>query len=958
MQNLPSDAGHDVIRDHLELGMAGVLLGADVLGAGFLIDPMHVITCAHTVNDVLGRDRHDEEQPREDLELNFPFADRQRNVRANVVAWRPVGDGHNDVAVLRLKDHPPPNARPIRMVPAGMVTGHRFMAWGFPLENAGEMFAEGIIQRRRGDDRIQVAGTEAPGQAVRRGFSGTAVWDEVLGGVIGMVVAADPDPASKTAYLVPTDVLAEAWPDLKVERPRPGIPAQRVVGLRVSAAVDLFRDRVEFCARLRGLVLSREKPIVCVTGRRGIGKSGLVARVLADFEEPANMTGDQVGGLAYLSTRTGVGVLDLARIFHALTRLLPQDQGDRLEEMWANAGADALPDLLSALRASDAVLVLDDLDDLQDPDTGELTNQEFTSFLIAICRDPHPPIVVTTSQHPIELPLEAFGHFALLEIDDGLDADEAVELLRHLDFAHRAGLRDLPDEELRQAAERVYRMPRGLELLVALMAKRKTATLQRLLDAQDTPEVLLGKLVSEGFHSLDELGRDVVRLLALADTPLPADAFPEMLAHEHPADAVARMVERLAETHMIGFERSTGMARLHPIDSDYIRGTFLASQGKRAGLDLRLADWLATQRTDRSTWRTSSDVGPQRREIRHRLRAGDGHGAIRIMADIAEFLARHGEGDQLTNALEQGLPYADTPATRAAYELARGSVAAFAGSFDKAIDAFRVGRDAAEDAGDRRLTAWLDSWLGSALRQAGNAEAALEPLERASALPMTDQASRETALASVFEAGIAACYLGDVAKAEEAATRIETNLREQDPPLRWAQLADLRMLIALLQGDYARALAEAEQGIVFYVDSRQQDNAGYMVNVRGLVLLAQGRAMEAASEFIAVREQAAAIRFARLEGFAALNLAWAQLCEGNRQAATATAREAADLLAASRVREAESAQALAAACEAEEEAGGMLQRLRLAVSASRGNPDLYQPSDQALADLAASLSKQ
>jgi Trypsin-like peptidase domain/AAA ATPase domain len=497
MPKLPGNSTQDVVRDHLELGMVGVLLGTDVSGAGFLIDPMHVITCAHTVNDVLGRDRHDEEQPREDLELNFPFADRQRNVKANVVAWRPVGAGHNDIAVLRLKEDPPPGARPVRLVPADLVTGHRFVAWGFPLANAGEMYAEGIIQRRRGDDRIQVVGTEVTGQAVRRSFSGTAVWDEVLGGVIGMAVAAGPDPASKTAYLVPTDVLAEVWPDLHVERPRPMIPALRVVGERVSAAVDVFRDRVEFRARLRSLVLAREKPIICVTGRRGIGKSGLVARVLADFEEPADVTADQVGGLAYLSTRTGVGVLDLARIFHALTRLLPQDQGARLEGEWANAGADALPDLLFALRARNTVLVLDNLDDLQDPDTGELTNQDLITFLIAICREPHPPVVVTTSQHPIELPLETFGHFTLLEIDDGLDADEAVELLRQLDADNRAGLRDLPDAELLQAVERVYRVPRGLELLVALMGKHRTATLRRLLDAQDIPEVLLGRLVSE-----------------------------------------------------------------------------------------------------------------------------------------------------------------------------------------------------------------------------------------------------------------------------------------------------------------------------------------------------------------------------------------------------------------------------------------------------------------------------
>jgi hypothetical protein len=159
-------------------------------------------------------------------------------------------------------------------------------------------------------------------------------------------------------------------PDRNIVPPRQGIPAPRVVGERVSTAVDVFRDRIEFRTTLRGLVLAREKPIICVTGRRGIGKSGLVARVLAEFEEAGDTAEDQIGGLAYLSTRTGVGVLDLARVFHALTRLLPQGQGDRLEEAWGNAGADVLPDLLSALRARRAVLVLDNLDDLQDPDTG------------------------------------------------------------------------------------------------------------------------------------------------------------------------------------------------------------------------------------------------------------------------------------------------------------------------------------------------------------------------------------------------------------------------------------------------------------------------------------------------------------------------------------------------------------------------------------------------------------
>jgi tetratricopeptide (TPR) repeat protein len=758
-------------------------------------------------------------------------------------------------------------------------------------------------------------------------------------------VTAHPD---KSPQAIPTPSALEA-PSANHDGAAALLP--RVVGERVSAAVEVFRDRIEFRAWLRSLVLAREKPIICVTGRRGIGKSGLVAKVLADFEEPAGVAEDQVGALAYLSTRTGVGVLDLARVFHALTRLLPQDHGDRLEEEWANAGADALPDLLVALRARRVVLVLDNLDDLQDPDTGELINQGLVTFLTAICRDPQPPMVVTTTQRPIELPLEVFGHFTILEIDDGLEANEAVELLRQLDADNQAGLRDLPEAELLQAAERVYRIPRGLELLTALLQRRRTATLRRVLDAQDAPEVLLGRLVSEGFFGLDEVGRDVVRLLALADTPLPADALPEMLVHEHPSDMVTQSVERLAETHMIGFERNTGRARLHPIDSDYVRGTLLADQGKRAAHDLRLADWLATQRTEPQTWRTSSDVAPQRREIRHRLRAADGHGAVHVIADIAEFLARHGEGDQLTSVLQQGRRYADTPATLAEYELSRGLIAHFTGSLDDAIDAFAAGKEAAEAAGDRMLTARLASWLGEALRIAGNAAAALAPLEQVAELPVTDQASRQIVIDALFHRGLAACYLGDVSTAQEAATRSETMLREDDPALWWAQLADLRTLIALLQGDYTRALAEVERGIACYVSSPRQDAIGYLINVRGLVLLAQGRIREAADDFVVVREGAAAVRYPRLEGLALLNLAWTQLSEGNRQAAVASAHQAADLLVASRVREAESAQALAAACEAED-ADVTLQGLRLAARMSQGNPDLYKPSDEVLTDLA------
>ena len=68
-----------------------------------------------------------------------------------------------------------------------------------------------------------------------------------------------------------------------------------------------------------------------------------------------------------------------------------------------------------------------------------------------------------------------------------------------------------------------------------------------------------------------------------------------------------------------------------------------------------------------------------------------------------------------------------------------------------------------------------------------------------------------------------------------------------------ARRADFRTELTALQHDllnYTRALAEVERGIACYVSSPRQDAIGYLINVRGLVLLAQGRIREAADDFV------------------------------------------------------------------------------------------------------------
>jgi hypothetical protein len=206
----------------------------------------------------------------------------------------------------------------------------------------------------------------------------------------------------------------------------------------------------------------------------------------------------------------------MARIFDSLVRLLPGEQRYALEELWANAGSAALPDLLAGLTDRNTVLVLDDLDDLQDAETGRFDSKELVSFLTAICSHRRPPLIVTTSRLPIGVRPSIGAHIARIEISEGLTAHHGTDLLRRFDADCEAGLRDLSDEQLRGAVDQVYGMPRGLELLVDYWSSRQTATLQAILSSRDAPEILLERLVSEGFQRLDAVGRDITRPVTAA----------------------------------------------------------------------------------------------------------------------------------------------------------------------------------------------------------------------------------------------------------------------------------------------------------------------------------------------------------------------------------------------------------------------------------------------------------
>jgi hypothetical protein len=204
----------DAVHRHLELGFVSVLAGSRPCGAALLADPTHVVTCAHVVNTALGRDVRAAGRPDGPVPVAFPYADGTSR-SGRVVAWRPVGTPGGDVAVLELTEAAPAEASPVRLACRPLVD-HPFLVWGFPQAGAGEMLAEGVLSRRRSDELVQMRAGD--GQPVRAGYSGAPVWDEVLSGVVGMVTSSDPDASTRTAYLMPCDVIAGPGPASRCAR--------------------------------------------------------------------------------------------------------------------------------------------------------------------------------------------------------------------------------------------------------------------------------------------------------------------------------------------------------------------------------------------------------------------------------------------------------------------------------------------------------------------------------------------------------------------------------------------------------------------------------------------------------------------------------------------------------------------------------------------------------------------
>ena len=359
-------------------------------------------------------------------------------------------------------------------------------------------------------------------------------WARSLEGIRSSVLIDDPDLAVCTGAAVElTPVGGGMDADPRFASNQGTGEGLRVVGERVSTAVESWQDPDQLRAELRACLLSgtASKRVLSVTGHRGIGKSATVAKVLSEFEQvdPTRGPLEDLDAFVYLSPRTGVGSLTLAGVFESLTEVLPGPSAVQLRAKWDRAHAAAFRPCGdghegTALRGRPG-------QPRRRSEPGNRGAHGRRRGGVHRVRLPDP--VPAADRLHVQLPLGLPSELDLVRCESSLSTKGLTARMPSpfcvpwtppnrastgsamtSSSRRRGGWADCPRDWSSWGNE--------------LQSDPHAAT--DLLDSDDTLDGLMADLISKALAGLDQAGRWVVDLLALAEVPLPEREVPGLLA--------------------------------------------------------------------------------------------------------------------------------------------------------------------------------------------------------------------------------------------------------------------------------------------------------------------------------------------------------------------------------------------------------------------------------------------
>jgi tetratricopeptide (TPR) repeat protein len=398
-------------------------------------------------------------------------------------------------------------------------------------------------------------------------------------------------------------------------------------------APSYFQDRFVETKLIVDFLKDDSSRIMTVVGRGGIGKTAMVCRVLKSLERgqlPDDMGPLSVNGIVYLSA-SGSRQITAPNLYSDLNKLLPGETADRLAMLYKEPQISIeakMRALLEALPQGCIVLLLDNFEDVIDPETRNIRDSELDQVLRALLNLPQNQVkvILTTRVIPFALTLLQPGRQKRINLDEGLGSPEAENLLRQMDADGKLGLRSAPDNLLAEARERTRGYPRALEALYAILAADRDTSLREILDdaAKLLPENVVEVLVGEAFSRLDATAQKVMQALAIYARPVAPAAIDYLLQPYLLNVNSGPVLARLVNLQLV--RKEVGRYYLHPVDREYALGR--VPQGKEADRDAeqalpftqfalwhRGADYFKQVRTPRETWKRIEDLEPQLAEF-------------------------------------------------------------------------------------------------------------------------------------------------------------------------------------------------------------------------------------------------------------------------------------------------------------------------------------------------------
>lgn len=689
-----------------------------------------------------------------------------------------------------------------------------------------------------------------------------------------------------------------------------------------------FQDRSVETKIIGQFLQSDALYLLAIVGRSGVGKTALACRFLKSMERgqgPDDGGSLRVDGIVYLSA-VGSRRISLTNILTDLSAMLPLEATKHIQISIKDPKVSPevkVHDLLSLLGKKCVILLLDNFESFIDPITRQIFDKELDEGLRAFLKFPYHgvKIIITSRVIPHSLLLTQPGRQKIIELDEGLPAPFAENLLREMDEDGRIGLRNAPPELLSKAREYTQGYPRALEALFAVLSVDRDTSLEDIIGVAESqlPENVVEALVGEAFNRLDSLSQQVMQALAIYYFPVTTTAVNYLLQLYCPGMDSADILKRLVNMYFV--RREARLYYLHPTDRLYaLRRIPRGSEADRNAVSNvpftqfallhHAAEYFKHIRKPREQWKTIEDLAPQLSEFGLRCTGEEYNVAAQVLDEIDfDYLLLWGYANDVRLLREQLANHITMVPLRINQEKSLGTLSAILGNLNDAINYYHQMLPLVQIGNDQQNEVYALNGLANAYRRLACYTEALTYSQQA--LSAASQLENKQIEGSIV-ATLGGTYwsLGHYQEAlqyqQQALFMAQTSYDQKGEGYALGGLGSTQLSL----GHIDEALAHYQQALSIFRAIGHRQGEAYILESLGRVYFNAGKLEEALTSSLQSLTLHTDIHNRRGEGHAAFNIARIYRAKHELDAALEYAERARQSLTESRVPESATAQAL------------------------------------------------